>query len=240
MGKTMHNPEIVKEEFLKVGLTMLDVYSGLHKNIKCVNEDGYIIYTKYRAIRNKELNFKIFHPLNPYTIENIKHYIKSNKINVTLLSEQYINAHEKLKFKCECGRIFKTCWSSFKYQNKYRCDVCSKNKPLGEVKVEEWLKNNDIKYIPQYKSIKLRYKYPLSFDFAILGKNDKIIAFVEVDGIQHFQPIERFGGEKRFIEQKLIDEIKNNFAIDENIRMIRIPYWEIKNNTYINKLKTLI
>lgn len=239
IGKEKVGEEIVRQAFEEVGLTMLEPYVAFHKNIKCINGDGYYVYTKYTTVKSKKLNFKIFHPTNPYTIDNINHYIKLNNINVELLSKNYVNSSSVLLFKCACGREFKTTLGSFKYQNKTRCDICSRNKPQGEIVVEEWLSHNQINFETQYKTNECKYKYPLSFDFAILDNSD-IKAFIEVDGIQHFKPVECFGGEKRFAEQELIDGIKNDYAIRKNIKMIRIPYWEIKNGKYINKLKTLI
>lgn len=239
IGREKIDNEIVRKAFEEIGLTMLEPYVAFHKNIKCINVDGYYVYTKYVTVKNKQLNFKIFHPTNPYTIDNINHYIKLNNINVELLSKSYVNISSSLSFKCACGREFNTTLGSFKHQNKTRCDICSRNKPKGEVVVEEWLNHNHIDYKAQFKTNECRYKYPLSFDFAILD-NSNIRAFIEVDGIQHFEPVECFGGEKRFAEQELIDGIKNNYANSKNIKMIRIPYWVIHNGEYINKLKTLI
>ena len=57
---------------------------------------------------------------------------------------------------------------------------------------------------------------------------------VEYDGIGHFEPI-NFNGidDKRanegFKKQKLHDQIKDKYCLDNNIKLIRIPYWEFDN-----------
>ena len=45
---------------------------------------------------------------------------------------------------------------------------------------------------------------------------------VELDGIQHFKPVQRFGGVDRFEMQKKLDGIKNNYCLENNIRLVRL------------------
>ena len=54
------------------------------------------------------------------------------------------------------------------------------------------------------KGSKLRY------DFGIYDKNNNLIGLIEYDGIQHFQPIEYFGGIDAFNYLQECDIIKNN------------------------------
>lgn len=49
---------------------------------------------------------------------------------------------------------------------------------------------------------------------------------IEFDGIQHFEPIVYFGGIKRFEKQKQIDCEKDIYCKNNNINLIRIPYFE--------------
>lgn len=59
-----------------------------------------------------------------YTIELIDKFVKENSSSV-LLSKEYKNVKEKLKFKCECGRVFETPFDNFKNSNKRQCNHCS-------------------------------------------------------------------------------------------------------------------
>lgn len=57
------------------------------------------------------------------------------------------------------------------------------------------------------------------FDFIV---NNKYI--IEYDGIQHFKPIDYFGGIEAFELQKEKDKLKDQYAKENNLIMIRIPY----------------
>lgn len=54
---------------------------------------------------------------------------------------------------------------------------------------------------------------------------------IELDGEQHFKPI-NFGGSntnESFEERIIRDNIKNAYCDDNNITLIRIPYWDFNN-----------
>jgi hypothetical protein len=64
---------------------------------------------------------------------------------------------------------------------------------------------------------------------------------IEFDGIQHFKPIQDFGGEKGFLDVKKRDEVKNKWCSENNVKLIRIKYNQmseindiIKNNLSIS------
>ena len=49
---------------------------------------------------------------------------------------------------------------------------------------------------------------------------------IEYDGIQHFEPKDFFGGEESFSKLKEHDSIKSNYCMENNIRLLRIPYFQ--------------
>jgi hypothetical protein len=102
----------------------------------------------------------------------------------------------------------------------------------GEKKIYDFLIKNDINF--QYnKSITgCKNENNLRFDFIL---PDKSIC-IEFDGIQHFKPIDFFGGEDEYIKTKMRDEIKNIFCKLEGIKLIRIPYF-LSINEITNLLK---
>jgi hypothetical protein len=53
---------------------------------------------------------------------------------------------------------------------------------------------------------------------------------IEYDGIQHYKS--NGWGEEKFQQQKLKDSLKNKYCKENNIKLLRIPYYE----TNINKL----
>lgn len=50
---------------------------------------------------------------------------------------------------------------------------------------------------------------------------------IEFDGIQHYEPVKYFGGVAKFKQQKKRDLIKDNFCKENNIKLVRIPYYDI-------------
>jgi very-short-patch-repair endonuclease len=92
---------------------------------------------------------------------------------------------------------------------------CSK----GEKKVSDCLNKLGIKFDHHY-TFKDFSNY--EYDFYI---SDKKIC-IEYDGVQHFQPVNYFGGHKTFKDQKIRDKLKDEYCIKNNIKLIRISYMD--------------
>ena len=230
--KTIDN---IEEIFREAGLTILERYNKTHDRIKCMTNDGYLVNSNYYNAINKTKPM-IFHPLNPYTIYNIKHYIKLNKIKSKLLSEVYVSEEDYMEFECECGNIYKTRLDSFIYNKKHRCNICSKRISKGEYKISNWLKDNKINNMEQYRFDDCRNKYTLPFDFYLPDYN----TCIEMDGIQHDEIVEFFGGIDGYNYRKKNDKIKEEFCKKNNIKLIRIKYKDIMSDEYINILNKYI
>lgn len=105
------------------------------------------------------------------------------------------------------------------------CPECAESK--GERAVSVWLKNNGIEYVSQYKFEDCKNIKPLPFDFYI----PPLRICIEYDGEQHYRPVE-FGGCSNERAQQLHkrtmqnDAIKNAFCIENNITLVRIPYYD--------------
>jgi hypothetical protein len=166
--------------------------------------------------------------------ENSKHeyeYVKSKIEEVKgykLLSNKYINTKTKLKIMCPHGHIFNMSFDCFIYANQ-RCPICNESK--GEVLIRNYLETNNISFEPQYTFKDCRgKKRPLLFDFAVFEDKSKtkLKCLIEYDGQQHFEIIEYFG-EESFKNTQKYDKIKNKYCKNNNIKLIRIPYWEFDN-----------
>lgn len=99
-----------------------------------------------------------------------------------------------------------------------------------EKKVEALLKGR----VTYRKEISLSHLYgahttSLRFDFGIYNSNGKLNCLIEVDGEYHFKPIR---GKLALQKQKAFDTKKNAYCLLHNIKLIRIPYWEIKDLTF--------
>ena len=98
----------------------------------------------------------------------------------------------------------------------FGCKICNESKL--EKKVRDFLESKKIKFVPQKKFTDCKNVLPLSFDFFLIEKN----VLLECNGIQHYEPVEYFGGQKRYLKQKLNDNIKKNFCKKNGIRLLII------------------
>lgn len=135
----------------------------------------------------------------------------------------YITAHTKIKVRhIDCDCIYETTPNSLLKGNE--CPMCHKPSK-GERKISQVLNDNNIKYTIQYKPKGCKSKKQLSYDFYLKDFN----ICIEYNGIQHYKPIEVFGGEKSFNVQKKNDNIKKDYCLNSKIDLLVIPYWEFDN-----------
>lgn len=97
---------------------------------------------------------------------------------------------------------------------------------FGEVKIEEILKQNDMKFKMEYIFPNLRSPNgrPLRFDFVIFDDDGKIDFIIEYQGKQHYEPSSKFGGKKGFYQQQYNDNLKRRFCALHEFKLIEIPY----------------
>lgn len=142
----------------------------------------------------------------------------------------YKNIKSKVVVKCPKHSIFET--SAELLLNGYGCSSCGK-KSNGEERISEYLIFNKIEYIKQKSFDGCVYKNKMQFDFFLPDFN----LCIEFDGIQHFEPIEYFGGIDSLNKQIDKDNVKNDFCSINNIKLIRIPYYEYDNIEKILKFE---
>ena len=104
----------------------------------------------------------------------------------------------------------------------------------GEHLIDSYLNNLGIDYSRQYSFDDCVWHGKLKFDFAIYDEKHKVKLLIEYDGLQHFKPVDFFGGEKGFEATRLRDAAKDHYCKEHNIRLLRIPYTktddEVKNS----------
>jgi len=101
------------------------------------------------------------------------------------------------------------------------CPVCKMSN--GELKIISILNRYKIDYKYQHKFD----NFNLVFDFYIPNEN----TCIEFDGIQHYKPVTIFGGIDSFHKQVQRDLSKNIYCETNGVKLIRIPYYDIKNIT---------
>ena len=121
-------------------------------------------------------------------------------------------------FGCPCSTIYY-------WLKEYNIELDSVKESLPEYKIRKWLERENIKYEKEYTFEDCKDKYVLRFDFAVFNDIGELLLLIEYDGLQHFEAIECFGGEKAFKKIQKRDKIKDKFCDENNIRLIRInPY----------------
>jgi hypothetical protein len=142
---------------------------------------------------------------------------------------KYIHNRERLKIYCREHRISFEQLPDNHINGVGGCPKCDISK--GELAVGGFLNQNNISNESQKMFPDCKHKYVLRFDFYLPDFN----MCIEFDGIQHFKPVEHFGGSEIFEQTKIRDRIKVQYCSKNNIKLLRIPFSEINN---IDKILT--
>lgn len=116
-----------------------------------------------------------------------------------------------------------------------------RNLAKGEVSVESWLKSMGYDAIPQYVFNDLKDSTLLRYDFGFKDNHGQL-RLVEFDGPQHFNPVD-FGfdapaqAQEHFEKLQKHDDMKNQYASDHNIPLLRIRYDEDVDDTLYDWLE---
>ena len=121
--------EEIRQYINNLGLYLIsDKYINAKSKLIISDKEGYYYFIDWNSIQQNNLSDK-FIISNPYTIQNIRLWCKLNDKPFELLSEKYIGAYKKLKWKClkeDCKEIFEMSWSDI--FRSYNCPFCSGHK----------------------------------------------------------------------------------------------------------------
>lgn len=187
------------------------IYKRTHSNRGCPACSGKVVTDKNRL--------SILFP----EISSEWHPSKNGELTPNDVS---FGSTKKFWWICGSGHEWKTTINS-RASLGNGCPKCKNSR--GENKISSFLKEFNITHIPEYKFKNCVHKKELPFDFAIFDPDGYLNCLVEYHGIQHYEPIEFFGGEKSFRELQIRDNIKKKFCEDNNIPLKIIPYWDYDN-----------
>ena len=122
--------------------------------------------------------------------------------------------------ECSCGNLHKATAELLLSGSVKSCG-CIRSR--GNSKVQKILNELHENFVKEYcvRIDNINYYY----DFCVLRDN-KIFCFIEYDGVLHFKQ-DRYHGwnnEENWIRTHKNDKIKNNYAEEHGIKLIRIPY----------------
>ena len=230
--------EILKE--VNPTITLLEHYIGDDGNAKCkyicgCGEENVANYQHLRLGGGCfKCGMKKSTDASRYTLKQLKEKLLEINPDVEIIDDTYINSNIKLKCRCKLdGNIFKIDWTSLRAGSG--CPKC--NTTRGERKIALYLDNNNIEYkhFKQFDDLYGLSGYrKLVYDFYLPNNN----TLIEFDGAFHFYPItisnnktqEKIDkAEKEFIKRKQHDRLKDDYALKNNIKLIRIDFLNYKN-----------
>lgn len=151
--------------------------------------------------------------------EIAEEYSSKNSIPAKLISA---HTHHKALWNCPfCGNEY-TASVNHRTLGGTECPTCSKSSK-GERKVKAILDELGVTYKQQESFKDLKDKHPLRFDFTVYQDN-KLIAIIEFNGIQHYKPISVFGGDEALRVQEKHDLMKIQYCVDHGLYLLQIPY----------------
>ena len=213
------NAQFKKEVFDLVGdeYTFLDAYVNTRTKIRVKHNTCGNVYTVAPHDFLKGTRCPYCAGLAKKTNNDFKKEIFNLVGSEYTILEPYINAKTKIKVKHnKCGTIYKV--RPYSFLEGYRCPYC--NSPKGETIITKILDTLNIKYEYQKNFPNLRDAQPLSYDFYIPSQN----ILIEYQGLQHYQPIDYFGGKNAFDKQQKHDKLKSEYAKNHGYNLIAIPY----------------
>lgn len=223
----------INQELSKVNYTFLYLESNAYN----VNEKGIIDLKKPILVqclnchkKSKEYYYNILKEhkrcncnntkkftCNITTQEFIQKWPKLNQKNFELLDTEFHGRNFKYHIKCNrCGRE-DIRWGITLIDSAILCKYCdngSKNEQLISMALDDL----SIKYIREYLVDYNHHQH--RFDFYLPNYN----TMIEYNGLQHYKPIEYFGGIPQFRLRQQRDLEKQQYCQEHNLNLIVFNY----------------
>lgn len=204
-------------------MSVTNIYSELRG---CKNTwRNSILRMLYKEVLGGKMNIRL-----KYIISDKLDDIVEEVGSVGKTPERTLNRN--LQLLIELGYISRICNGYFKinFKDLTVADLNDKSS-IGEKMVRNQLNYlsyyYDISYKEQ-KGVKI-YDYNIKkvktyyFDFEVIINDKK--CYIEYDGKQHFEPVNIFNGDKGFKECQYRDCLKNEYCYNNEIPLLRIPYY---------------
>lgn len=155
------------------------------------------------------------------------------KLVVVNRAKNYISpsGQSQIRYECncDCGNIVTVMATSLTQGLVHSCGCL---RSMGEMIVENYLRELNINFQREYRFEQCRDKKPLPFDFCIFDKQNNLKFLIEINGKQHYQPIitdNPEDGYKAFEKQQQHDFIKKIFCQQNGYDLLIIPYYNLNN-----------
>ena len=210
----------------KYNYTISD-YKGAHNKLKIIcPTHGEFEQTPNNHLKGHGCPHCTYNLSNTETFIKRAKLIHNNKYDYSKVI--YTNNKSDITIICKLHGQFKQ--TPDKHLNVgHGCPNCKESK--GEKEVKKILSENNIHYISQYKFENCKSKLKLPFDFYLPEHN----ICIEYNGEQHYKPIKFFGGIKNFKLQQKRDKIKEEYCLNNNIKLIKVKYTQRNINKFLSR-----
>ncbi|GAA0102459.1 hypothetical protein UT300012_31740 [Paraclostridium bifermentans] len=168
---------------------------------------------------------KLIHPLDSFGYQHFDKVLSWHPDNNISPFRVANYSNKKYKFICEtCNHEWSANLSNITNLNQW-CPKCASSK--GERRISEWLKKNNIKYENEKAFDRLISDLgnSLRYDFYLPDYN----TLIEYDGLQHDKWIKSWISKEDFDKLQYHDRLKNEYAKNNNIKLIRIKEKDFDN-----------
>lgn len=233
-GKCPRYENLIGQKF-----NLLTVIADTHTKIndkevwECQCECGNIIKVRSANLKNGSVKSCGCLGNKDYDLTNQRFGKLVVKYRVDLVNR---NVSRQWLCQCDCGNEIVLSTSKLRSGQVNSCGCLHQS--VGELKIAQFFLENNIPFETQKMFDTAKYSktnMPMKFDFYLPLQN----ILIEYDGMQHFYPVEYFGGEKAFQTQKNNDKEKDDWCKINNIQLKRIKYTQ-NEDTIFNELQTVL
>lgn len=203
------------------------IWSYPHTKCRCLCDCGnekIVINTQLTS--GKTQSCGCYHSQRTSEINTKDYTGQTTPSGIKFIRQSYQNKRGVWIWKCECpvcGRLFDGMPAKLNTNGQMSCGCVGTSTSKKESYIANILSSRNITYSRNYQFIDCVDDRRLRFDFVIF-KNSEPIHVIEYDGIQHFQPVQYFGGQSTFELCSRHDIMKNEYCKSRNIPMTRLPY----------------
>lgn len=148
----------MKKFFHNKGYNLLSTEYKNNKLPLIFEKDGYVYSNTYNGFIKTD-NYKKWGKNNPYSIQNLKKYIKEDGATCEILSEKY--DYDNITLKCECGEIYSISTHNLINQKQYHCPKCGRQQSAKKHRLDEkylsYFKDYDLELYEEYKGCKYHH-----------------------------------------------------------------------------------
>lgn len=240
--------ELSKKEIIE----LVNVSKSTWEKSTAKKKEAFINKAGYKLISSYKVGRQIFYVVEPRANKQNEtvELLRQNGISTRHLNDEFIEVYQILEqnpniySKEAIEKVDVSISTFYRYKNTLieaglieakeeqptKSNTGMKNNlnnlSRGEHTISEFLKYKEVNFLYQVRFSDCKYKNTLPFDFGILSSDGEVVALIEYDGQQHFEPVESWGGQETLKEVQLRDKIKDDYSKKNNIPLLRIRFDE--------------